>query len=46
MEKDQSDIIARQALEIEKLRRELDAERNKNMELIEKVRELLTDGKG
>jgi len=46
MEKDQGDIIARQALEIEELRRELESERKRNMELIEKVRELLTDGKG
>jgi len=46
MEKDQGDIIARQALEIEELKRELDAERKKNMELVEKIRELLTNGKG
>jgi len=46
MEKDQSDLIARQVLEIERLKRELKAEREKNVELREKVREILTDGKG
>jgi len=46
MEKDQSDLIARQVLEIEKLKRELKAEREKNIDLREKVREILTDGKG
>jgi len=46
MEKDQSDLIARQLLEIERLKRELKAEREKNVELREKVREILTDGKG
>lgn len=46
MENDQSDLIARQLLEIERLKRELKAEREKNVELREKVREILTDGKG
>ena len=46
MSKDQKDLIARQQLEIERLTRELKAEREKNVELREKVREILTDGKG
>ncbi len=46
MSKDQKDLIARQQLEIERLKRELKAEREKNVELREKVREILTDGKG